>query len=233
MQFSMPSWFIMPSRAMRSEIAAGGAILICFAVVLGAVDLSQGTTRGTTRTSAEPAVEHAVVRAVSTPQPAAFEQTGGPFVVPAAVEGEPVRLETAAAAAEPTRLETAAAAAPAADLHGDASASHDAASAAMLGVWAPDGSTCALRDFRQGLLPTIINADGAWAGNTFCTFTNRKQTDSGWRVVAHCSNAEQQWTTKVDFTIKGDRLIWASKRGTQIYTRCPADFLMETREAAR
>jgi hypothetical protein len=167
-------------------------------------------------------VEHAVIRAVSVPQSAAFDQTGGPLVMPASIEAEPpVRLETAAATTSP------------ADLNGDVSASHDAASAAMLGVWAPDGSGCALRDFRQGLLPTIINADGAWAGNTFCTFTNRKQTDTGWRVVAHCSNAEQQWTTKVDFTIKGDRLIWASKRGTQIYTRCPPDFLMETREAAR
>jgi hypothetical protein len=230
---TMPSWITVPSRTVRSEIAGAAAILICFAVVLGAVDLSQSTARDTTRTYTEPAVEHAVVRAVAVPQSAAFDQTGGPFVMPAAVDGEPVRLETAAAAAEPTRLETAAAPAPAADPHSEASASHDAASAAMLGVWAPDGSTCALRDFRQGLLPTIINADGAWAGNTFCTFTNRKQTDTGWRVVAHCSNAEQQWTTKVDFTIKGDRLIWASKRGTQIYTRCPSDFLMETREAAR
>ena len=84
----------------------------------------------------------------------------------------------------------------------------------LLGVWAPDASSCSLRDFRQGLLPTIINANGAWAGETFCSFKNPKRTDTGWQVVATCSNADERWTTPVHLKIKGDRLTWASKRGS-------------------
>jgi hypothetical protein len=96
--------------------------------------------------------------------------------------------------------------------------------ATIVGIWAPDAGSCSLRDFRQGLLPTIINTDGAWAGETFCTFRNRKQLETGWRVVANCTNANEQWTTQVRLTIKGDRLTWASKRGTQVYRRCTPDF---------
>jgi hypothetical protein len=98
--------------------------------------------------------------------------------------------------------------------------------AAIEGVWAPDKSTCSIRSFREGLLATIISMDGAWAGDTFCIFQNRQQTETGWRVVAHCSKPGEQWTTQVRLTIKGDRLIWTSKRGTQAYTRCAPDFLM-------
>jgi len=97
---------------------------------------------------------------------------------------------------------------------------------AIVGIWAPDMSSCSLRDFRQGLLPTIINTDGAWAGETFCTFKNQKQTDTGWRVVATCANSTEQWTTQVRLTVKGARLTWASKRGTQTYTRCTPDLRM-------
>ena len=98
--------------------------------------------------------------------------------------------------------------------------------ATIEGVWAPDASTCSIRNFREGLLATIINMDGAWAGDTFCIFQNRQQIETGWRVVAHCSKPGEQWTTHVRLTIKDDRLIWTSKRGTQAYTRCAPDFLM-------
>ena len=95
--------------------------------------------------------------------------------------------------------------------------------AAMQGVWAP-GNACSLRSFREGALPTIINPDGAWAGETFCFFKNQKHLESGWSVIANCSNAREQWTNLVHLTIKGDRLIWASKRGTQTYTRARPTF---------
>ena len=68
--------------------------------------------------------------------------------------------------------------------------------------------------------------DGAWAGETFCIFSNQKQTETGWKVVANCSNAREQWSTQVRLTLKGDRLKWTSKRGTQDYTRCAPDFLL-------
>jgi hypothetical protein len=39
----------------------------------------------------------------------------------------------------------------------------DLARDAIIGIRAPHGS-CSARDFRDGLLPTVINAEGAWAG---------------------------------------------------------------------
>jgi hypothetical protein len=98
--------------------------------------------------------------------------------------------------------------------------------ATIVGVWAPDAGACSVRDFRDGLLPTIINTDGAWAGETFCIFKNQRQTETGWKVVANCSNPREHWTTDVRLTVKDNRLIWTSKRGTQTYSRCVTDFLM-------
>jgi hypothetical protein len=98
--------------------------------------------------------------------------------------------------------------------------------ATIVGVWAPDASPCTARNFREGFLPTIINTDGAWAGETFCIFRNQKKTETGWGVIANCSNNRERWTAQVRLSVKGDRLIWASKRGVQVYTRCTRDFLM-------
>jgi hypothetical protein len=103
--------------------------------------------------------------------------------------------------------------------------------ATIVGIWVPDATACSARSFREGFLPTIINADGAWAGETFCMFRNQKQIDTGWKVVASCSNPNEHWTTEVRLTVKDNRLTWTSKRGTQVYTRCAPDFLVAaTRE---
>jgi uncharacterized membrane protein len=75
-------------------------------------------------------------------------------------------------------------------------------------------------------LPAVINMDGASAGETFCVFNNQKQIGSSWKVVANCSNAREQWTANVRLTVKGNRLTWSSKRGTQVYTRCATDVVM-------
>ena len=100
------------------------------------------------------------------------------------------------------------------------------AQATIVGVWAPDASPCTARSFRGGFLPTTINTDGAWAGDTFCIFRNQKKTETGWGVIANCSNSRERWTAQVRLSVKGDRLTWASKRGVQVYTRCTRDFLM-------
>jgi hypothetical protein len=96
----------------------------------------------------------------------------------------------------------------------------------IVGVWAPDAGNCSARNFRAGVLPAVINAEGAWAGETFCAFKNQKQTETGWRVVAKCSNPRERWTVNVRLTVQDNRLTWTSKRGTQTYTRCPPDVLM-------
>jgi len=91
------------------------------------------------------------------------------------------------------------------------------------GIWAPDATACSLRDLRDGLLPTIIDSEGARAGDTFCTFKNRTSIEAGWRVVASCVDARQHWTAVVRLTVKDDHLMWASSRGRQVYTRCTPD----------
>lgn len=96
----------------------------------------------------------------------------------------------------------------------------------VVGVWAPDTGTCSARDFRDGNLPTVINAEGAWAGDTFCTFTNKKETENGWNVVAKCSTPQEHWTSNVRLTVNENRLTWSSRRGTQAYTRCASDVTM-------
>jgi hypothetical protein len=96
----------------------------------------------------------------------------------------------------------------------------------IVGVWAPDAGTCSARSFRDGVLPTVINTDGAWAGDTFCMFTKQKQTETGWSVVAKCSNPGGRWTSNVRLTVNENRLTWTSKRGTQAYTRCAPNVLM-------
>jgi hypothetical protein len=96
----------------------------------------------------------------------------------------------------------------------------------IVGVWAPDAGTCSARDFQDGVLPTVINTEGAWAGDTFCIFTKKQRIETGWEVVAKCSNRREQWTSSVRLTVSENRLTWTSKRGAQAYTRCELDVLM-------
>jgi hypothetical protein len=98
--------------------------------------------------------------------------------------------------------------------------------ASIVGVWAPNAGTCSAREFREGTLPAIISAEGAWAGETFCLFSSKKQIDSGWSVVAKCTSPKEHWIAKVRLTVKENRLTWTSRRGTQAYSRCAPDVLM-------
>jgi hypothetical protein len=98
--------------------------------------------------------------------------------------------------------------------------------ATFVGVWAPDASSCSLQNFKDGLLPTVMNLDGASAGDTFCSFKNLQNIQAGWRMDALCSNKQEQWSTRVHLNVNGDRMIWKSKRGSQTYTRCMNDLRM-------
>lgn len=110
--------------------------------------------------------------------------------------------------------------------HAAAGASAAPPQATFVGVWAPDATSCSLQNFKDGLLPTVINNEGASAGDTFCNFKNQQRTPAGWRVDAHCSNKQEQWSTRVHLSATADRLLWKSKRGTQAYTRCTNDLRM-------
>jgi hypothetical protein len=96
----------------------------------------------------------------------------------------------------------------------------------VVGVWSPEGGVCSARDFQRGVLPAVISVDGAWAGDTFCVFRKKQQTESGWRVLAECSSPRERWTSNVRLTVNDNRLVWTSQRGTETYARCAADVLM-------
>jgi predicted RNase H-like HicB family nuclease len=96
----------------------------------------------------------------------------------------------------------------------------------IMGIWSPEGSACSARDFERGMLPTVISADGAWAGDTFCIFKKKQRTQAGWRIVAECSNPREHWRSNVRLSVNHNRLSWASQRGTQVYARCATDVLM-------
>jgi len=86
-------------------------------------------------------------------------------------------------------------------------------------MWGADQSACSTRNTKR-LLPTIIDADGARAGETFCRFKKKQETQSGWNVVANCSNGRERWVANVRLKVQGERLTWSSERGSQAYVRC-------------
>jgi len=91
---------------------------------------------------------------------------------------------------------------------------------AFVGIWGVDATACSPRLNRKGFLPAVIDREGAWAGETFCTFERKKRTAAGWNVVARCSNTHDRWTANVRLIINGDQLTWTSERGSQNYLRC-------------
>ena len=100
--------------------------------------------------------------------------------------------------------------------------SRRAAPPAIVGVWAPETGSCSARN-REGVLTAIINERGARAGKTSCVFKEQRWTERDWRILANCTNGHERWTSKVRLMVKGDRLVWTSKRGTQAYTRCKSN----------
>lgn len=91
----------------------------------------------------------------------------------------------------------------------------------LAGVWGPDASACDKKSSaRTGMIPMSISSRGARAGDTTCTFTDLRQNGSTWDVMATCGKGRERWASKVRLTMKGDRLIWSSKRGVSAYVRC-------------
>jgi len=101
----------------------------------------------------------------------------------------------------------------------------DAVNMSFVGIWAADARGCSALD-RSGFLLTVIDTDGARAGETLCTFESKRQTKLGWDVVARCSNSHERWTANVSLSVKDNRLSWNSQRGTQTYLRCQREEMM-------
>ena len=200
--------FHLLPRFPRSEILVLPTLLSCFAIVLGAGDLRKPVARETEQSGSAP-----MMATVSFAQP---DETGENIT-------EPSRFAAELAA---VFQQMGAPAAPSANPDQGRESNPTVPQSTIVGIWAPDATSCSLQNFRDGLLPTVINLDGASAGDTFCGFKNQTQTETGWRVDALCSNKREQWTTRVHLIMKGDRLIWKSKRGSQAYTRCMNDLRM-------
>jgi hypothetical protein len=222
--------------AIRPEgLATAGAMLTCVAVVLNVGPFVAGQR-------SEPPRLALAGDPMPKVMPMAWQAPAGEPVATTADPEPAVEPETtvATAPAEPALFWLASAEMPvmpvtmAADTQesrpAEPAADHAPPEAAkpnpVVGVWSPDGGNCSARDFKDGTLPTVINAEGAWAGETFCVFTKRKETEAGWRVVAKCSAPRARWTSNVRLTVSDNRLTWASERGTQAYTRCAPDVLM-------
>jgi hypothetical protein len=242
--------FFRPRTVHWHGLATAGAMLTCVAVVLNVCSLGKVPKTVLPRAITEQPVGPTSMLA---PETVAVAQSDHPQpAMEAADVSEPIRpsiepasvsvVEVAPSVSEPARPADAvgeipsqkppqdvAAAVPAAPALGDHPNPDPARRATVVGVWAPDAGTCSARNFRQGLLPTIISGEGAWAGETFCIFKNKEQTETGWRVVAKCSNQREQWTSNIRLTVSDNRLTWTSKRGTQIYTRCAPEVLMAAR----
>lgn len=101
----------------------------------------------------------------------------------------------------------------------------DAVNMSFVGIWAADARACSALD-RSGFLLTVIDTDGARAGETLCAFESKRQTKLGWDVVARCSNSHERWTANVSLSVKDNRLSWKSQRGTQTYLRCQREEMM-------
>ena len=222
---------LLPSTAYSHGLATVGAMLICVAIVLNVGPFAKTPNAGLPVALAGQAVP-AVMQKVNGSKLIAPEEVAArdPQVFELAAEqksvSELIRTPLQPLPAPPFETAPAPAPAPAAPPTQSDRDRGNAERAAIVGVWAPDVGTCSARDFRDGVLPTVITNEGAWAGETFCIFTKRTEMERGWRAVAKCSTPRESWTAHVRLKIKNNRLIWTSERGTQAYSRCGPDVLM-------
>lgn len=93
------------------------------------------------------------------------------------------------------------------------------------GIWAPNAKACSPQIKRQGLLPAVINSQGAWAGETTCAFNTTRRVGNTWHFAAVCSDTRTKWKANVRMVVNGNRLTWTSQRGTQSYVRCQQGLL--------
>jgi hypothetical protein len=91
---------------------------------------------------------------------------------------------------------------------------------AFVGVWSTHPGACAAQPSRNGYLLAAIDESGAWAGTTRCAFRDRRRTAEGWSLTAQCASPRERWTARVRLRMDGNRLHWASQRGSQTYVRC-------------
>jgi hypothetical protein len=95
-------------------------------------------------------------------------------------------------------------------------------STSFVGLWGEDEDACLTS-------PAVIRREGARAGDTFCAFGSAKLVEGVWTLATTCSDQRHRWTVQVRLSVAGDRLTWASQRGTQTYTRCRRQIVAQLR----
>lgn len=95
------------------------------------------------------------------------------------------------------------------------------AKAGFVGVWAAEPRACASRSRAGNDLLTVVDERGAWAGESTCSFKEKKQLGgSEWEVKAACADGSARWESTVRLSVSRNKLKWSGQRGSQTYVRC-------------
>jgi hypothetical protein len=91
----------------------------------------------------------------------------------------------------------------------------------FVGVWAAEPRACASRSRAGNDLLTVVDERGAWAGESTCSFRDKKQIGgTEWEVKAACADGSARWESTVRLSVSRNKLKWSGKRGSQTYVRC-------------
>jgi hypothetical protein len=205
------------ATATLLAVSAVVALLVAVVVILGRSEQPPESGPVTPQiTAARPVVpaRSSEVIAVSDPIAGLIDRVSSSSEIPLEA---PVESAAQDSSPQPAADDGAAAETPAAAPRPDA---QRAAPLGIVGVWAPDAGSCSARNAREGFLQAIISEHDARAGKTSCVFKNQRRMQSDWRLLANCTNGRERWSSNVRLSVKGDRLIWTSERGTQAYVRC-------------
>ena len=137
---------------------------------------------------------------------------------------EPTVLVSSAKGAEQEMSDRAESEGIASDLKTSRGVSSPQAKSSFVGVWAAEPRACASRSRAGNDLLTVVDERGAWAGESTCSFKQKKQLGgSEWEVKAACADGSARWQSTIRLSVSKNRLKWTGQRGTQTYVRCTED----------
>lgn len=91
----------------------------------------------------------------------------------------------------------------------------------FVGRWAADARACEARPEAGSDLRTTIDERGARAGESSCSFKQKKQIASAeWEMKALCTDTSERWESTVRLSLSKNKLKWSGQRGTQVYVKC-------------
>jgi hypothetical protein len=108
------------------------------------------------------------------------------------------------------------------DLVGAVAEGEQAKPSGPYGIWAVSQNACSSKMQRRGHLIAYISPGGARAGDTSCTFAKTVRRARALQVSASCSDGKTTWQSNVTLSVRGERLTWASEKGSTAYVRCPS-----------